>query len=65
MRRCKAIVIEYNRGVETGHVKYKSLTKAWMDAETKNTTDPLCIQKLRHFQVVQIKRKKDAMDFIA
>ena len=59
------MVIEYNKGVETGHVKYKSLSKAWMDAEHKNTTDPKCIQKLRYFQVVEIKRKKDAMDDIA
>ena len=64
MKKCKAIVIEYNKGVEIGHRKYKSLAKAWTDAEYKNTTDPLCIQKLRYFQVVQINKVKDSMNFI-
>ncbi len=64
MKKYKAVVIEYNKGVETGHRKYKSVEKAWMDAERKNTTDPLCIQKLRYCQVVQLKRTKDSMNFI-
>ena len=64
MRRFKAVVVEYNKGIETGHRKYKSLAQAWMDAEYKNTTDPLCIQKLRYFKVIEIKKNKDAMDSI-
>ena len=65
MKKFKAMVIEYNNGIETGHRKYKSLPKAWMDAETKNLTDPECIAKHRYFKVVELKRKQDAMDFIA
>jgi len=64
MKKVKAIVIEYNDGVETGHRKYKSLEKAWMDAETKNMTDPECISKHRFFKAVKVERKKDAMDSI-
>jgi hypothetical protein len=65
MRRVKAIVVEYKDGIEVGHRKYKSLEKAWMDAERKNTTDPLCLAKHHYFKVVEVKRKKDAMDYIA
>jgi hypothetical protein len=43
MRKFKAMVVEYQDGVEVGHRKYKSLEKAWMDAERKNTTDPTCL----------------------
>lgn len=65
MRKIKAVVVEYNNGVETGHTNYKSIEKAWMDAETKNTTDPACLAKHRYFKVVQIKKKKkDTMDSI-
>lgn len=64
MKKFKAIVVEYKDGLEVGHRKYKSLEKAWMDAEKKNTTDPECITKHRYFQVVEIKRKKDTMDSI-
>lgn len=65
MKKVRAIVVEYNKGVETGHIKYKSLTKAWMDAERKNTTDPLCIQKLRFYKVIKVAKKENAMDNIA
>ena len=40
MKKVRAIVVEYNKGVETGHIKYKSLTKAWMDAERKTLWIP-------------------------
>ena len=65
MKKVRAIVVEYNKGVETGHIKYKSLTKAWMDAERKNTTDPMCIQKLRFYKVIKVTKKENAMDNIA
>ena len=65
MKKFKAVVVEYRDGIEVGHRKYKSIEKAWMDAESKNTTDPECISKHRYFQVVEIKRKKDAMEHIA
>lgn len=64
MKRVKAIVVEYNDGIETGHRKYKSVEKAWTDAETKNTTDPACISKHRFYKVVEVKRKRDTMDSI-
>lgn len=64
MKKVRAIVVEYNDGVETGHRKYKSLEKAWTDAETKNTTDPSCISKHRFYKVVEVKRKRDTMDSI-
>ena len=65
MRKFKAMVVEYQDGVEVGYRKYKSLEKAWMDAERKNTTDPACLAKHRYFKVVEIKRQKNAMDYIA
>lgn len=65
MKKFKAMVVEYKDGLEVGHHRYKSLEKAWMNAEKKNTTDPECIAKHRYFQVVEIKRKKDAIDSIA
>ena len=65
MKKFKAVVVEYKDGIEVGHRKYKSIEKAWMDAESKNTIDPECISKHRYFQVVEIKRKKDAMEHIA
>lgn len=65
MKKFKAMVVEYKDGVEVGHRRYKSLEKAWMDAENKNATDPACIAKHRYFKVVELKRKKDAMDSIA
>lgn len=58
MKKVKAIVVEYNNGVETGHRKYKSLTEAWMDAERKNTTDPLCLKRQRFFRVIDIRKEK-------
>lgn len=65
MKKVRAIVVEYNRGVETGYRKYKSLEKAWMDAEKKNTTDPMCIQKLRFYKVTKVTKKENAVDNIA
>ena len=65
MKKFKAMVIEYKDGIEVGHRKYKSLEKAWMDAERKNTSDPECISKHRFFKAVKVERKKDAMDSIA
>ena len=65
MKKFKAMVVEYKDGVEVGHRRYKSLEKAWMDAERKNTSDPECIAKHRYFQVIEIKRIKDAMGYIA
>lgn len=65
MKKVKAIVVEYNKGIETGHRKYTSLQKAWLEAEEKNATDPMCIKKLRFFKVIEVKRNKSAMDSIA
>ena len=65
MKKFKAIVIECRDGVEVGHRRYKSLEKAWMDAELKNTTDPECLSKHRHFRVVELKKNKEAMNSIA
>ena len=65
MKKPKAVVVEYNRGVETGRQKYRSIEKAWMDAERNNITDPLCIQGLRFFKVEKIKSKRNAIDSIA
>ena len=64
MRKFKAVVIEYNDGEETSRTKYRSIEKAWTEAEEKNTTDPLCVSKHRFYKVVELKRKKDAMDSI-
>ena len=64
MKRTKAVVVEYNNGVEMSKKKYKSIEKAWMDAEYKNITDPLCIEKLRFFKVERVK-SKTAIDNIA
>ena len=64
MKKFKAMVVEYKDGVEVGHRRYKSLEKAWMDAERKNTTDPACISKHRFYKVVEVKRKRDTMDSI-
>jgi hypothetical protein len=36
-----------------------------MAAEKMNTTDPECISKHRYFQVVEVKKDKNAMDYIA
>jgi hypothetical protein len=65
MKNIKAIVIEYKDGSEVGRQRYKSLAKAWMAAEKMNTTDPECISKHRYFQVVEVKKDKNAMDYIA
>lgn len=65
MKNIKAIVIEYKDGSEVGRQKYKSLAKAWMAAEKMNTTDPECISKHRYFQVVEVNKGKNAMDYIA
>lgn len=65
MKKFKAMVVEYKDGVEVEYCRYKSLEKAWMDAERKNTSDPACLAKHRYFKVVELKKKKDAMDSIA
>ena len=65
MKNIKAIVIEYKDGSEVGRQRYKSLAKAWMAAEKMNTTDPECISKHRYFQVVEVNKDKNAMDYIA
>ena len=65
MKKFKAIVVECRDGVEVGYRKYKYLEKAWMDAELKNTTDPECLSKHRHFRVVELKKNKEAMNSIA
>lgn len=65
MKNIKAIVIEYKDGSEVGRHRYKSLAKAWIEAEKMNTTDPECISNHRYFQVVEVKKDKNAMDYIA
>lgn len=56
MKKVKAVVIEFRNCQEVGHRKYKSIEKAFMDAERKNITDPLCLEGKRFFKTEVIKK---------
>ena len=58
MRKAKANVIEFLNCQEVGHEKYRSIESAFMNAEYKNTTDPLCLDGKRFFRVEIIRKTK-------